>query len=137
MLKRRLLLSSAAASALALCSVPVLADPRGHEHGRGPGHGPGRGPAHPGRPPKHHAGPPRHVPPGHAKHHRGRGAGPDRRFYRGDRLPSHYRTRHVVQDWRRYRLQQPPRGYQWVQLGADFVLIAVATGLIAQIVLSN
>ncbi|MET4575076.1 RcnB family protein [Ottowia thiooxydans] len=117
-------------------------------HGRGPHqeqsrhHSPSRDAHKHGR----HAGPPRgplyqapvavHVrPPVHA--HRGRGAGPGRHFYRGDRLPTYYRTPHyVVSDWRGHHLSAPPRGHRWVQVGGDYVLIAIATGIIAQLVLN-
>jgi Ni/Co efflux regulator RcnB len=54
------------------------------------------------------------------------------RFYRGGYLPYTYRqpTYHV--NWRAYNgLYAPPYGYQWVQVGNDFLLIALATGLIA------
>ncbi|WP_326533416.1 RcnB family protein [Pseudorhodoferax sp.] len=69
---------------------------------------------------------------------RGRGAGPDHRFHRGDRLPGDYRGKqYVVDDWRGHHLSAPPRGHRWVQVGADYALIAVATGLIAQIVLAH
>lgn len=68
----------------------------------------------------------------------GRGAGPNHNFHRGDRLPVEYRNRqYVVDDWRGHRLSAPPRGYQWVQTGGDYVLVAVATGLIAQLLLGN
>ncbi|WP_408908391.1 RcnB family protein, partial [Variovorax paradoxus] len=41
------------------------------------------------------------------------------------RVPSEYRTRnYVVNDYRAYRLQPPPRGYQWMGVGGDFVLAA-------------
>lgn len=54
---------------------------------------------------------------------------------RGGRVPQEYRGRnYVVNDWRANRLSAPPRGYQWVGVGGDFVLAAVATGLIAQII---
>ena len=57
---------------------------------------------------------------------------------RGGRVPTEYRGRnYVVDDWRGHRLQQPPRGYQWVGVGGDYVLAAVATGLIAQIIVGN
>ena len=70
--------------------------------------------------------------------HDGRGAGPDRSFYRGGRLPNEYRSRqYVVEDWRSHRLYAPPRGYQWVQTGGDYVLVAVATGIIAAILLNQ
>lgn len=54
---------------------------------------------------------------------------------RGGRVPTEYRGRnYVVNDWRGNRLSAPPRGYQWVGVGGDFVLAAIATGLIAQII---
>jgi Ni/Co efflux regulator RcnB len=65
-----------------------------------------------------------------------RGAGPNHSFYRGGRLPSEYRGRHyVVNDWRGHRLSAPPRGHHWVQTGGDYVLIAVASGVIVQLML--
>lgn len=68
----------------------------------------------------------------------GRGAGPDHSFYRGDRLPPQYRSpQYVVDDWRGHRLSQPPRGYHWVQAGGDYVLAAIATGLIVSILLNQ
>jgi Ni/Co efflux regulator RcnB len=54
---------------------------------------------------------------------------------RGGRVPPEYRGRnYVVNDWRGNRLNAPPRGYQWVGVGGDFVLAAIATGLIVQII---
>ena len=44
---------------------------------------------------------------------------------------------YVVEDWRGHRLSAPPRGYHWVQVGADYVLVAVATGIILQMMLAN
>ena len=60
---------------------------------------------------------------------------PRAEWRRGGRVPSEYRGRnYVVDDWRGHRLSAPPRGYQWVGVGSDFVLAAVATGIIAQII---
>jgi len=68
----------------------------------------------------------------------GRGVGPSHSWYRGDRMPYEYRTRHyVVDDWRGHHLYAPPRGYQWVQSGGDYLLVAVATGIIASILLNQ
>jgi Ni/Co efflux regulator RcnB len=59
-------------------------------------------------------------------------------WHRGDRLPSEYRGRqYVVDDWRGHHLSAPPRGYQWVQAGPDYVLAAIATGVIANILLNQ
>lgn len=68
----------------------------------------------------------------------GRGAGPDHSFYRGGRLPSQYRSNsYVVDDWRGHHLNAPPRGYHWVQTGGDYVLVAIASGIIASILLNQ
>lgn len=71
----------------------------------------------------------------------------DRRFYynarspdfrRGGYIPREFRNRqYFVADYRAHRLSPPPRGQQWVQVGPDYVLIAIATGLIAHMVLSQ
>ena len=75
--------------------------------------------------------------PGRRFDHRGH-PHPHAEWRRGGRVPSEYRGRqYVVNDWRGHRLQQPPRGYRWVGVGGDFVLAAVATGLIAQIVIGR
>ncbi len=59
-------------------------------------------------------------------------------FRRGGYVPREFHNhRYVVTDYRAYRLSPPPRGHEWVQVGPDFVLIAIATGLIAHIVLSQ
>lgn len=108
---------------LALSTALVWAQPKDRDDRRGgpPPHaqGHGHGPKHP-----------------HPD--RGRGAGPDHRFHKGDRLPSEWRGRqHVVNDWHAHHLKRPPRGYHWVQTGTDYVLVAIATGVIAQIILSQ
>lgn len=75
-----------------------------------------------------------------ARYERGgeRGAGPDHAFHRGDRLPREYRSNsYVVDDWRGHHLSAPPRGYHWVQTGGDYVLVAITTGIILQLLLSN
>lgn len=67
-----------------------------------------------------------------------RGAGPQHRLYRGGHLPPHYRSHiYVVNDWRGHRLHRPPPGYHWVQTGGDYVLAAIATGVILSILLSH
>lgn len=57
---------------------------------------------------------------------------------RGQRLPSEYRSRnYYVSDYRRYHLRQPPRGYQWVRVDDNYMLVALTTGLISQIIASR
>jgi Ni/Co efflux regulator RcnB len=59
-------------------------------------------------------------------------------FRRGAHIPQEYRrSQYVIVDHHQHRLSPPPRGQQWVQVGADYVLIAVATGLIANIILNH
>jgi Ni/Co efflux regulator RcnB len=53
-------------------------------------------------------------------------------------MPAQYRShQYVVDDWRGHRLSAPPRGYHWVQTGGDYVLVAIATGIILQLLLNN
>ncbi len=53
----------------------------------------------------------------------------------GQRMPSYYRTNaYVVNDYNRYGLRAPPRGYQYVRSGNDVVLAAVAGGLITAVI---
>ncbi len=60
-----------------------------------------------------------------------RGAGPNHDWQRGSSLPREYwGPRYVVNDWRGHHLSAPPRGYHWVSVNGDYVLAAVATGII-------
>jgi Ni/Co efflux regulator RcnB len=45
-------------------------------------------------------------------------------------------SRHYVSNWSSYHLRQPPHGYEWVQDGSQFVLVAVATGIITDVILN-
>ena len=40
-------------------------------------------------------------------------------------------------DYRRYHLRQPPRGYEWRESNGSYVLAAVATGVIASIIMNS
>lgn len=53
----------------------------------------------------------------------------------GQRMPSYYRSnQYVVNDYSRYGLRAPPRGYHYVRSGDDVVLAAVAGGLIVAVI---
>ncbi|WP_256364108.1 RcnB family protein [Rhodanobacter sp. C05] len=54
-------------------------------------------------------------------------------------MPSDYRGReYVVSDWRHERLRPPPRGYHWVRSdNGDFLLVAISTGIIADLLLHH
>ncbi|MGS0895541.1 RcnB family protein [Burkholderia stagnalis] len=87
-------------------------------HGRGPG--------------------PKHVPPGQMHHEDNvpqRWADQPRRdWHKGDRLPAEFRDRqYVVDDWRGYHLSAPPRGYQWVGIGGDYLLVQIGSGLVLRV----
>lgn len=57
---------------------------------------------------------------------------------RGERLSQYNRgDYYVVSDWRSRRLYAPQRGYQWVQAGNDYALVAIATGIIATVLLNH
>ena len=57
---------------------------------------------------------------------------------RGDRLSADYRSdQYVVSDWRGHHLRKPPRGRHWVQVNDRYMLVAIGTGLIAEIVLGG
>ena len=61
-------------------------------------------------------------------------------YRRGEYLPPHFRQRQYhVNDWYARRLYAPPQGYQWVQAddSGDFLLVAIATGLIANLILNQ
>jgi Ni/Co efflux regulator RcnB len=60
------------------------------------------------------------------------------RWQRGQRLPAqYYRDRGYYVDYRAHHLRAPPRGYRWVHVDNDYVLVAAATGLIASIIAAN
>ena len=40
-------------------------------------------------------------------------------------------------DYRHYHLRRPPRGYEWREVDGNYVLAAVATGVIATIIAAN
>ena len=55
---------------------------------------------------------------------------------RGAALPPYYRG-YVVNDYHRYHLRQPPRGYAWYRVGDDYLLAAIASGIIFDIIANN
>lgn len=60
-------------------------------------------------------------------------------FHRGGYVPYEYRhQRYYVNDWRARHLSPPPYGYQWVQSDSgDIILMALATGLIANLIFNG
>lgn len=143
---KKIISSMLVAAALASSAVYAQQGPDRGPGGRGDDRGPdqmrgGPGQMH-GGPGEMHGGPgPMHGGPGAMREGPGMRAdrgpgGPGGEWHRrGGRLPGDYRDRqYVVDDWRGYNLQPPPRGYHWVGVGGDYLLVAVASGVIAQIV---
>src|SRR5437868_289079 len=134
MYKRKALVSAVLAVFVATTGSSAFAD----NNGRGNGNGNGRN-DHNGRDFRDGDHDRRDFGRGHEEQRRhGRGVGPEHMYYVGDRLPYDYRHPHyVVNDWRAHQLSSPPRGYQWVQSGGDYVLVAIATGVILSLLLRN
>ncbi|AIC27970.1 hypothetical protein IE4803_CH02842 [Rhizobium etli bv. phaseoli str. IE4803] len=42
-----------------------------------------------------------------------------------------------VNDYRRYRLAPPPRGYRWVRADRDFLLIGITNGVISNVIVGR
>jgi len=57
---------------------------------------------------------------------------------RGEQLPPRYRTHHyVIENWKAHRLTEPPPGHQWVQAGSDYALVAIATGVVTEVLVGK
>jgi Ni/Co efflux regulator RcnB len=107
------IITVAAGVALAFASLAATAQPGRYDHDR-------RGYDHHGRY-------------DHRDYHRG----PPGRYYghRGPWVRGHRYDGpvYVVRDYGHYRLRPPPRGYHWVRNNGDYLLVAVATGVILDI----
>ena len=67
----------------------------------------------------------------------GREQNSDHRWRRGERVGyDNWRNARAV-DYRQHHLRQPPRGYEWRESNGQYILAAVATGLIASIILNG
>lgn len=57
------------------------------------------------------------------------------RWAKGQRFDRRQATNYrVINNYRGYRLNAPPRGYQWVQSGNDAVMIAITSGIIGAVI---
>lgn len=147
------------ATVLTLCLLATGTAVAAPQHERGPQHGSGQSQRHaqPARPHVAHQPPkalpaPRHAPPPRMIVQHGprygapprlaqpgpRHAPPPRHVgytpRRGDRLPPTMRG-HRVSDWRHAGLRQPPRGHEWRRVDNRTLLVAVASGVIAEVML--
>lgn len=58
----------------------------------------------------------------------------DHDFKRGDRLPRGLRDKHhVYYGWRESNLPRPPRGYQWLMIGDQYVLASISNGRVREV----
>jgi hypothetical protein len=114
---KRLIAMTAAA---ALLAGTAFAQPYQPQQGHGP-------------PPPPHGGPPPreqpHGPPPPAYR------GPPPREVHDWHKGEHYDGRGEAVDWHREHLREPPQGYEWVDTGGQYVLVAIASGVIADILI--
>ncbi|KVD48237.1 hypothetical protein WI85_18825 [Burkholderia ubonensis] len=104
--------------------LAMAQDEDGNGHHGGPGMKHGHGPKHmpPGQMRRDDDAPPRWA------------DEPHREWHKGDRLPDEFRDRqYVVDDWRGYRLSAPPRGYHWVGIGGDYLLVQIGSGVVLRV----
>ncbi|KND61111.1 putative transmembrane protein [Candidatus Burkholderia verschuerenii] len=129
-----LLCASLGLAATASFAQPAPGGPDQHgqynQYNNNPGYHGGPGPQDHGPAPQMND----HRPPQHADvpppHHGD--------WRKGDRLEQDYRNRqYVIDNWHEHDLRQPPRGYQWVGVNGNYLLVAAATGIIAQVVMSH
>ena len=55
------------------------------------------------------------------------------RWARGNRVPA-WQRKHAVRDWHRLGLRRPAYGQQWVKVDNDFLLVSIASGIIAGLI---
>lgn len=124
------MLRSAFAAVALLATTAAFAD---DHHGRGHDRHDDRGWHHDNGWHGHRPPPPPHYGHGYyhgpAYYHRP----PPRHYGHWERGHRYYGRPIVVYDYGSYRLRPPPRGYHWVRENNDFLLIAIATGVILDI----
>jgi Ni/Co efflux regulator RcnB len=67
----------------------------------------------------------------------GRDQGANHHWNQGERMGQNDWNNAQPVDYRAHHLRAPPRGYEWRQSNGQYVLAAVATGIIASIVLNS
>ncbi|AWH24198.1 MULTISPECIES: RcnB family protein [Stenotrophomonas] len=79
------------------------------------------------------------APPPRVVYRPGYGPGPGYGWQRGHRYRDYYRGPiYVVNDYPRYHLRRPPYGHHWIRDDrGNMLLVAVATGIIADYIINN
>ncbi len=96
-----------------------------------------------GNRPDQHARPSRpHHPPQVRQEHRRystpRPVGDVSRFHRGRPLPKTYHHHHhVLHHWHDHHLHRPPHGHHWVVVDSHYLLVAIATGIVVDILIAD
>ncbi|MHA3057332.1 RcnB family protein [Acinetobacter sp. ANC 4641] len=62
---------------------------------------------------------------------------PVRYWHEGQYIPRDYMDGRYYVDWHERRLPPPPYGHRWMQIDGNFVLVAVASSVITQILLGS
>lgn len=58
-------------------------------------------------------------------------------WHKGARIaPNDWNRGDHISNWSHYHLSRPPRGYEWRRVDGNYVLAAVATGVIASVVVA-
>lgn len=70
----------------------------------------------------------------HQDHHDVQRAQEHRHWHKGGRIEHQDWDRGAHIDYREHHLHEPPQGYEWRQVGPNFILAAMATGVIASII---
>jgi Ni/Co efflux regulator RcnB len=110
-MKRTLIAAAAAVIALSGSAGLAMAQPGDHDRDRG------------------------HDQRGHDDNHGGYVHHSD--WKRGHRMGHDDWARGQRVDWHQHHLRAPPRGYEWREVDGNYVLAAVATGLIASIIANS
>ncbi|WEX09775.1 RcnB family protein [Chelativorans sp. AA-79] len=100
---------------LAALAVSIAAVPMAQARDNGPRHN-----QHDVRPVK----PRTHLPQRYEK--------PRHHWAKGQRIAD-WKRRTAVRDWHRHGLKRPGRGQQWVKIDNEYLLISIATGIVAGI----
>ena len=58
-------------------------------------------------------------------------------WHKGARISHDDWARGEQVDWHAHHLRQPPRGYEWREVDGNYVLAAIATGVIASVIIAS
>lgn len=81
------------------------------------------------------ADPPPHARNDHDNPGKGHAKGHKKHHVKGERLEREYWGERV--DYHHHHLQAPPPGHEWRRVDDEYILIAVATGIIASVIAAN